>query len=263
MVFFLEIGNIERNLSRYNGGEIRMTPQIGMNRPLAAAVAASICLLAVSQGRTEEAPVAEPQEQEEEKESDTTAETAAETTAASSPTVVTVTSSEVSPQPATPASSPSEPVVSPATAGPQHPYANLRRLPKKLRPVEGQAPPEGYVEIQGRKRGLIIAGSVLFGTTYLASVIASVADRMLLIPLAGPMIAGYGTEDPDDEVVYAARLFGTLGTIAQVTGVTLFILGMAQKRTVWLRQDIAGVKFQVTPVLVGRNEPGIGFFGTF
>lgn len=151
------------------------------------------------------------------------------------------------------------------------PYDNLQRLPRKLRPIEGQTPPPGYVEVDRRKKGLIIGGSVLFGSVYLACVIASVADRMLLIPLVGPMIAGYSDRDSrgddlydiSEEEKYTGRLFGTLGTLAQVTGLTLFIFGMAQKSKIWLRQDIAGLKIQVTPTLVGFGDPGIGLSGTF
>jgi len=153
----------------------------------------------------------------------------------------------------------------------------LRKLPRKLNPIEGQAPPLGYVEVEKRRKGLIISGSVVFGAIYLGCLIGSTAgDRMLAIPLVGPMIAGFNGLDSRDEdfeydyerreyedAEYAAKLFGTLGTVAQATGIALFIAGMATKKKIWLRQDIAGVKLLLTPTLVGNNGPGLGVSGTF
>lgn len=165
----------------------------------------------------------------------------------------------------------------PQATPPQNTIAELRKKPRRLRPIEGEQPPLGYVEIEKRKKGLIISGSVVFGSVYLGCLIASTAgDRMLAIPLAGPMIAGYnGPEhvssdyDSDyekreyEDAKYAARLFGTLGTLAQATGIALFIAGMASKKKVWLRQDLAGIKMQMMPTVVGSNGPGFGMVGTF
>lgn len=150
------------------------------------------------------------------------------------------------------------------------PLMELKKLPRRLRTIEGQMPPVGYVEVYKKRKGLVIAGSTVFGAVYLASILASVADRTLLVPIAGPMIAGFRhKKDPhlsDSEAkddIYAVRLVGTLGTIAQTAGVTMFIIGMASKKKMWLRQDVAGVKLQLAPTLIGNNSPSLGIYGTF
>lgn len=178
--------------------------------------------------------------------------------------------------PAPPVAPPPQPVAPPTATPPPPPtpviiqYADLRKQPKKLNIVEGQAPPPGYVEVERGRRGLIIAGSTVFGGVYLACVMLSPIDRNLLIPVIGPIIAGYSDDDEyysgeewEEDDRYAERLYGTLGSLAQVTGVALFIAGMASKKKIWLRQDIAGVKMQLHPTMIGRNEPGLGISGTF
>ncbi len=156
------------------------------------------------------------------------------------------------------------------------PLVNLRSKPKKLRYVEGEDPPEGYVEVEKRRRALVISGAALFGGTYLFCVLLSEANIKLAIPILGPMIAGFGYEHDQGDDSYPSydssddsdreatmRLYGTFGTLAQTAGVVLFIVGLASKKKIWLRQDIAGLSIQFTPTLVGENGTGLGVAGTF
>jgi hypothetical protein len=201
------------------------------------------------------------------------------------------------PAPAEPAAEKPTPQVVYAILAPQsaqepeedNSYTKLRRMPKSLSPVDGQAPPFGYVEVTRRKMGMAIGGSVLFGISYLLCVALSPLDRALLIPIAGPTIAGFkfdssidddyqedeydyyyngynSYEDARDaarDKEYATRLYGIVCSLAQTAGVALFIGGMLSKKKLWLRQDIAGVKFQFTPTVVGQGDAGLGIVGTF
>jgi len=150
------------------------------------------------------------------------------------------------------------------------PLVLLRKKPKKLHAVSGKTPPEGYVEVEQRRRKMIIAGSSIFGGVYGFCLLLAGEDNRLIIPFAGPIIAGFSyksslpknNDDHDNPEVYA-RMWGILGSVAQVTGVTLFIMGLASKKKVWLRQDLAGLKIQFAPTVVGKKSPGLGVVGTF
>lgn len=148
------------------------------------------------------------------------------------------------------------------------PLVDLRKKPRRLRVVDGEAPPPGYVEVEQRRKGMIIAGSAVFGGVWLACAILSSLDSKLAIPVVGPVISAWGYEDSSDsdvssDTVSFVRMWGVIGTLAQTTGVALFIIGMSVKKTVWLRQDIAGATIFISPTLVGENEPGLGIVGTF
>ncbi len=139
--------------------------------------------------------------------------------------------------------------------------ADFRKLPKKLKPIEGEAPPSGYVEVVQKRRAPIIAGASLFGGLYIFCLAISPVNHNLAIPIAGPMMAGFTYDDAYSDP-YAARLYGTFGTLLQTAGVALFIWGISSKKTLWLRQDIAGFTFSLTPA-VGHQSGGLGLHGSF
>ncbi len=167
------------------------------------------------------------------------------------------------------------------------PYVDLDQQPARIRPIKGQSPPPGYVEVEMPRKGLIWGGGVLFGVTYLGCLLFSPLNHNLSIPIAGPAIASFDYEaDPDDYLdedeysqdpeweqeqaesraksdEFAIRTLGILGSVAQGMGVAMFIAGLAWKKKLWLRQDLAGVQLQVVPTMVGRHGSGIGLVGTF
>lgn len=157
--------------------------------------------------------------------------------------------------------------VAPQQQGQTDTLANLRQMPRYLRPIEGQEPPFGYVETTKKRKGVIIGGSALFGAVYIVCASFSSLNKYLLIPIAGPMIAAWqyenGNESGSKDPELSIRFLGTIGTIAQVTGVTMFVVGMAAEKKVWMRQDLAGISVQLFPIAMGRGEPGLGLTGSF
>lgn len=133
---------------------------------------------------------------------------------------------------------------------------------------EGEPIPPGYHESTRMRKGLVIAGAVLFGTTYLLSALvgAIVTDcqcggtaTALLIPGAGPFV----------ELGQSNSATGSfslvLDGLSQVGGLAMFIAGLAVPRTVLVRDDYAsssGFHLTVSPI-VGPGQRGMGLVGTF
>ncbi|MEJ7729317.1 MAG: hypothetical protein WKG00_08880 [Polyangiaceae bacterium] len=118
--------------------------------------------------------------------------------------------------------------------------------PRTLPYDEGQAIPPGYHVEERARRGLVIAGTVTFGSAYLISILGassavasddSSSDDFapLFIPVAGPFIT-LGTADGADG---AAPIF-ILDGIAQVGGLALLIAGLAAQESLLVRNpDVA------------------------
>lgn len=109
-------------------------------------------------------------------------------------------------------------------------YAGRRETPYE----DGMAvPPGAHVESRSR-RGLVIAGSILFGISYgitllvgLGGVSAGSGEFSLLaVPVVGPLLLA---ANADFEGAFGLALFST---IPQATGVLLFILGLAVRKQV-------------------------------
>jgi hypothetical protein len=135
--------------------------------------------------------------------------------------------------------------------------------PKKMGYEEGQPIPPGYHLETRARRGLIIAGAVTFGVTYLLSAFtASIAVDAggdeefgpLFIPVAGPFVT-IGTAEAEGTGTFALVLDG----VAQAGGVAMFIAGLATEEQYLLRNDVASVK--VAPMMVGPNSFGLGIRG--
>jgi hypothetical protein len=117
--------------------------------------------------------------------------------------------------------------------------------PRQLPYDEGQPVPPGYRVEERARKGLVIAGTVTFGSAYLLSILGAATAASdggnegegfipLFIPVAGPFIT-LGTMD--DDASAATPLF-ILDGIAQVGGVALLIGGLAASETILLRNDV-------------------------
>jgi hypothetical protein len=123
-----------------------------------------------------------------------------------------------------------------------------------------QAPPGYHLETRVRK-GLVIAGSVTFGSMYLLTAMgAAIANdsckscngSLLYVPVAGPLL--YLGEVPSQ----TGKLFLVVDSVAQAAGAAMLIAGIASPKTIAVRNDLA--KIEITPVF-GPGSAGI--VGTF
>jgi hypothetical protein len=131
---------------------------------------------------------------------------------------------------------------------------------------EGQPIPPGYrVETRAR-RGLIIAGAVTFGVTYLLSAFAasiavdgggSEEFGPLFVPVAGPFIT-IGTAGSEGTGTFALVLDG----VAQAGGIAMFIAGIATEEKFLMRNDVSKPNITVTPMMVGDSSFGLGIRGS-
>lgn len=137
--------------------------------------------------------------------------------------------------------------------------------PAELPAKEGEPAPRGYHAESRVRRGPIIMGTIMGGSTYLINLlIAGVAEEtdehdgrvtMLYVPGLGTW--GYVPEacDSDDD----GCSFVVLHSAAHSVGVALIVYGIAAPKTVWVRD---GVSLGVSP-LVGKSSRGLGLFGSF
>jgi hypothetical protein len=120
------------------------------------------------------------------------------------------------------------------------------RRPKRVTPTPGERPPEGYVEAESNLRGVWIGGVSMLSAGYFVTILGGgIADAVEdhdngkylwygLIPVAGPfVIAGH------EEIQSGGKaVFILLGAV-QAAGLGMTIGGVATKKKVWLRDDIA------------------------
>jgi hypothetical protein len=146
-----------------------------------------------------------------------------------------------------------------------------RRMPKKLRPISGQLPPPGYVEVMQIRKGLVTAGTVLFSVGYGMGLLvagSSPEAHVLAIPLVGPMIWGFTMADKEDndyddyDDYEGFGYYGVLWSMTQIAGLTMLIVGVAAKKKAWLRWDLAGLDVRVQPVMTAETG-GLMLHGTF
>jgi hypothetical protein len=115
------------------------------------------------------------------------------------------------------------------------------------------------------RKGLVIAGSVTFGSAWLLSAAVAAAfqdehreeaeDFMpLFIPLAGPFIT-MGTADP----VALATFTLVLDGLAQAGGLGMLIAGLASQQKVWVRNPVGRVT--VAPMVGADGKLGLGVIG--
>jgi hypothetical protein len=127
--------------------------------------------------------------------------------------------------------------------------------------------------VQKPRRGPLVAGAILFGAAYAASVSVAASAKLengsayMLVPLIGPIAAGsaaghcnFSGRDED----CAGPFFGSLlllDTLVQLSGATLVIVGLSHTRDVLLRNDLAGVT--IVPQLDASRGRGLAIVGVF
>jgi hypothetical protein len=140
---------------------------------------------------------------------------------------------------------------------------------------EGDPIPLGYSPREKARIGLIIAGSATLGIMYLLSLMTYMLDDSLgcigtdgggsgcrsdlwplAIPAAGPFLA-IGTSGAEGGGLTLLLLDG----MAQLGGVTMLVLGIVAKKTVLVRNDIAGV--HVAPLAFDGGGHGFALAGHF
>ncbi len=141
---------------------------------------------------------------------------------------------------------------------------------------EGDPIPPGYRLVTRKRRGLIIAGSIVTGVPWAFGVMAAVGNDfqdntgLLLIPVIGPwaMLATNTARDgscgPTDAICEGSkaglRSVLVFDGIVQLAGASMFVAGMFFPRTRLVRRDVV---VSVVPTTLGRGGYGIGAVGTF
>ncbi len=173
---------------------------------------------------------------------------------------------------------------------PQDPNERWRFVPAptELRYVEGRPIPGGYhLETRPRK-GLVVAGPIVFGVPYFLSLSVAASsrydpDRWLYAPVVGPFIDLAGrkedctTSPQGTQITYyncsddsTTRFFLMFDGLMQVSGMTMLILGLALPQQVLVRDDapFVGSKnksfaWSVAPQTFGRSGYGVGMAAIF
>jgi hypothetical protein len=134
----------------------------------------------------------------------------------------------------------------------------------RIKYQEGMAPPHGYHIEENPRRGLVISGYVVLGTTYFLSATIGLSssnsdDRWLLVPVFGPFIdLGARNQHGCDSNVTASsvtcnvfdpviKTYLALDGVAQATGALLLTLGYALPK-----------KEFVSDSYYGSRSPGTG-----
>lgn len=129
---------------------------------------------------------------------------------------------------------------------------------------EGDPVPPGYRPVQRTRKGLVIGGSILFGTLYFFSAFAAAVDAdagrgelgELWIPAVGPFIQLAQTESA------TGKFFLAVDGLGQSAGLFMLIYGIASPKTVLVRNDLAKTEVRVAP-MTGRGTTGLALTGTF
>jgi hypothetical protein len=131
-----------------------------------------------------------------------------------------------------------------------YPPGVVLQPPMQLPFEEGQTVPSGYELRRRRVRSLILAGSLTFSSTYLASVIVAAVNsslRLLLAPVIGPFVT-IGTAHSDA----AGTLWLALDGMAQTAGAVLFVHGIVARETYLQRTETSALDVLAHPqVLIG------------
>lgn len=144
-------------------------------------------------------------------------------------------------------------------------------------PSRGRTPPSGYHAETRVRTGLVVAGSVTWGSMYLitALVAGGIADSggsysydyrtgkstratnpsaLLYIPVVGPF--AYLPHAGSQSATVALLIDG----LAQTAGAAMLVAGLTVPRHVLVRNDLA--KIELTP-MIGPGHSGAGLTGTF
>jgi len=130
-------------------------------------------------------------------------------------------------------------------------------------------PPPGYIEKVQLNRGLLIAGTTVFLTTYAIGIGAAAATGFqqqsgwVAAPLVGPFIAAAqrdfdcnGTPNtPADVEACQRQTISEAGAVAvlagigvgHVLGLSLLVAGLLDRQRIWVRDDLVSVNVHVGP----------------
>jgi hypothetical protein len=136
--------------------------------------------------------------------------------------------------------------------------------PRIIKWNEGEQIPPGYHQGTQIRKGMVIAGSVLFGSAWVpTAIVGSFTDPYAVIPVAGPLItaARVDTQDLGSVAVFWLIFDG----VQQAAGLSLLIAGLTAKQPVLVRDDVREAKTQILPVPMtfGNRSGGLGIAGTF
>jgi hypothetical protein len=192
------------------------------------------------------------------------------------------------PPAAAPAPAPSAPVATPVPPGyklvriederasteRELPSASLRG--RELPYEEGDAIPPGYRLREQKRRGLIIAGSIVTGIPWMISVTAATGadfeddSGFLLVPGIGPwlmLLAGGASDDSCgqgatlcEESRAGLRAVLVLDGLVQSAGAAMFASGFLFPRQRLVRQDVT---VTLAPTTLAPGAYGVGAVGTF
>lgn len=156
-------------------------------------------------------------------------------------------------------------VPAPVVAPQPFPMTGPRTLPYE----PGGPIPQGYVLTEKPRLGLIIGGSIAFGLLYITSLMAySLAEAVcagsscsndfwpLSLPVIGPFIT-IGTANAEGGAISLLAMDG----LGQGAGLAMLILGVASKKQVWLRADLADL--HLMPLALADGGRGLALAGQF
>jgi hypothetical protein len=131
-----------------------------------------------------------------------------------------------------------------------------------------RAVPCGYTLRTRPRRGLTIAGGVVFGLTHVAAVISAalIATRdptalVAVIPVAGPLVGLSRVNAADSRALVG--LHATFDSLGQAAGLGMLIAGAATREQAIVRSDLAAPRVLPVPMALGRAGAGLGLAGTF
>jgi hypothetical protein len=129
---------------------------------------------------------------------------------------------------------------------------------------EGQPVPPGYRRTTHSRKGLVIAGAVLFGSLYTVNLMGAAGNAVfgrpnqenwLVVPGVGPLVVMAQTTNAPGNVLLAADALVQLGAIA------MFAYGLAAPVPAIVR-DEGAPSLAVMPML-GGGRAGLGVVGRF
>jgi hypothetical protein len=141
---------------------------------------------------------------------------------------------------------------------------------------ENRPLPFGYRKSTRIRTGLVVGGSILFGSIYLVTAafgaglgtVGTVgcangvcgADlrpgKLLLLPVVGPFTLLGATTPQGDGILLIDGLL-------QVGGIAMLAAGIAAPRTVLVHVGENGTHWMPTPMILGPSSAGLGVVGTF
>jgi hypothetical protein len=116
--------------------------------------------------------------------------------------------------------------------------------PDEMNYYEGRPIPYGYTKVEKKRKGLIIAGSVTLGATYIVSTLVGAIGEDLrrsgstetdmsamFVPVFGPFVQAGRSE------TYVAKFWLTTLGAGQTAGAIMLIYGLTSTRTLLVRND--------------------------